>query len=320
MKNVAFFFSAISTQGLKKRRGKKKANDEDAERAMMLTNFQTRVNSRVQQARNGLQVTRQSYWIALTTPNGAPSSPLVIHRALLECNVDVFTNQVDPSFNSSLSLALGKLHDAKLVIDQFGFQSDGPVIRGNETVDEQARLSDKLTVLVNDIGIAMKKLGYALYGGKVYKKCDKAKYTYWYKCEVEAFVNSLAANHSFEGRLLKDMKKVIEILANPHCEVIRPLCVDYNLIEVNEGQCWSVKERRFLENAIEDKDIGRVTPRAFFAVRSDKRAGAEVFQGNFGKQSHRSRSRGLLRGFPEALDPQPKTTQRQSTVSDWRCQ
>ena len=50
-------------------------------------------------------------------------------------------------------------------------------------------LSDKLTVLVNDIGIAMKKLGYALYGGKVYKKYDKAKYTYSYKCEVEAYVN-----------------------------------------------------------------------------------------------------------------------------------
>ena len=59
------------------------------------------------------------------------------------------------------------------------------------------------------------------------------------------------------------MKKVIDILANPHCEVIRPLCVDYNLIEVNEGQCWSIKERRFLETAIEDMDIGHVTPRAF---------------------------------------------------------
>ena len=35
-----------------------------------------------------------SYWIALTTPNGAPTSPLAIHRALLECRVDVFTNQV----------------------------------------------------------------------------------------------------------------------------------------------------------------------------------------------------------------------------------
>lgn len=171
---------------------------------------------------------------------------------------------VDPSFYSSVSWALRKLQDAKLVIDQFGFELDGSAVpRGNETVDEQARLSDKLTVLVNDIGIAMKRLGYALYGGKVYKKCDKAKYTYSYKCEVEAFVNSLAANESFKARLLKDMKRVIDILANPHCEVIRPLCVDYNLIEVNDGKCWSIKERRFLEDAIEDKDIGHVTPRAF---------------------------------------------------------
>ena len=171
---------------------------------------------------------------------------------------------VDPSFHSSLSRALRKLHDAKLVIDQFGFQLDGTGIqRGNETVEEQARLSDNLTVLVNDIGIAMKRLGYALYGGKVYKKCDKAKYTYSYKCEVDAFVNSLAANELFKARLLKDIKKVIDILSNPHCEVVRPLYIDYNLIEANEGQCWSIKERRFLGNAIEEKEIGHVTPRAF---------------------------------------------------------
>lgn len=171
---------------------------------------------------------------------------------------------VDPSFHSSLLWAMRKLQDVNLVIDQFGFQLDGSAVpRENEIVYDQARLSDKLTVLVNDIGIAMKRLGYALYGGKVYKKCDKAKYTYSYKCEVEAFVNSLAANESFKARLLKDMKKVIDILANPHCEVIRPLCVDYNLIEVNDGKCWSIKERRFLENVIADKDIGHVTPRAF---------------------------------------------------------
>ena len=82
---------------------------------------------------------------------------------------------------------------------------------------------------------------------------------------MEAFVNSSAANEFFKARLLKDMKKVIDLLANPHCEVIRPLCVDYNLIEVNDGKCWSIKERRFLENVIADKDIGQVTPRAFSA-------------------------------------------------------
>ena len=42
----------------------------------------------------------------------------------------------------------------------------------------------------------MKKLGYALYGGKVYKECERARYSYWYKCEMEAFINSLAANET----------------------------------------------------------------------------------------------------------------------------
>ena len=46
------------------------------------------------------------------------------------------------------------------------------------------------------------------------------------------------------------MHKVINILADPDCEVIRPIVVDYNLIEVNEGKCWSVLEKRFLNNAI----------------------------------------------------------------------
>ena len=104
----------------------------------------------------------------------------------------------------------------------------------------------------------------------MYKKCDKAKYTYSYKCEVEAYVNGLAANELFKARLLKDMKRVIEILANPFCEVIRPLCVDYNLIEVNDGRCWSIKERRFLDDAIKDKDIGHVTPRAFSTYDATK--------------------------------------------------
>lgn len=72
---------------------------------------------------------------------------------------------VDPSFYFSLSWALRKLQEAKLVIDQFGFQLDSSAVpRG-----------------------------------------------------------SLVPNESFKAQLLKDMKKVIDILANPHCEVIRPL-------------------------------------------------------------------------------------------------
>lgn len=138
---------------------------------------------------------------------------------------------VDPSFHSSLPFALEKLQDAKLLIKHFGFQVDGSNIQiGNETVVEQARLSDKLTVLVNDIGIAMKKLGYALY--------------------------------IFQSQTTKDHEQNYRHPRNPFC-VIRPLTVDYTLIEVSDGKCWSVKERRFVENAIDEKEIGHVTPRAF---------------------------------------------------------
>ena len=126
---------------------------------------------------------------------------------------------VDHTFQSNLSLAMGKLHYTKFVIDQFGFQGDQSASQvSRETDIEQARLSDKLTVLINDIGIAMKKFGYFLYGEQVYKKCERARYSYWHKCEMEAFINTLVANETFKDRLLKDMRNVIEILSNPHCE------------------------------------------------------------------------------------------------------
>ena len=79
----------------------------------------------------------------------------------------------------------------------FGFQEDN-----RQSADKEARLLDKLTVLVNDIGITMKKMEYAFFCGKVYKKFPSAVYTYCHKCEVRAFLNSLAANEFFKARLL----------------------------------------------------------------------------------------------------------------------
>ena len=171
---------------------------------------------------------------------------------------------VQSSFKSVLSDAIAKIQGAKLITDRFGFDDttqsthlEGP------SEDGEPRLGDKLTVLINDISIAMRRLDYALYRGTIYRKCEGAAYSYSYKCDVKAFVNSLAANESFKARLLKDMRKVIDILADPDCEVIRPIIVDYNLIEVNDGYCWSVSERRFLRNAIPAEKVGLVTPRAF---------------------------------------------------------
>ena len=103
MKNVAFFFSAIATQRLKKERGKKKPieDHEDSDDIEECDeDCQLAGSSSQDWSANHASIVNEkmcpsvSYWIALTTPNGAPTSPLAIHRALLECGVDVFTNQV----------------------------------------------------------------------------------------------------------------------------------------------------------------------------------------------------------------------------------
>ena len=39
--------------------------------------------------------------------------------------------------------------------------------------------------------------------------------------------------------------------------------MDYNLIEVNNGYCWPVSERRFLKNAFPADNVSLLTPRAF---------------------------------------------------------
>ena len=127
------------------------------------------------------------------------------------------------------------------------------IFRSMHEADEEARLSDKLTVLVNDVGLAMKKMEYALFRGKIYKKVPMAMYTYAYKCEVRVFIDSLAANEFFKARVLKDMRKIIDILSDPDCEVLRPISIDYNLIEVNGGHCWSIKERRFVKTQFQTR-------------------------------------------------------------------
>ena len=194
-----------------------------------------------------------------------------------ECGTEnvVSVRVIQASFKSIVSEVIDKMMGAELVIDRYGLDSNSQESQEERTSDSmELRLGDKLTVLINDISIAMRRLEYALYRGTVYKKCEGATYTYSYKCDVTAFVNSLAANESFKARLLRD----IDILADPDCEVIRPIVVDYNLIEVNEGKCWSVSERRFLNNAIPAEKMELVTPRAFSRYDSSKVPQPKYFQ------------------------------------------
>ena len=166
--------------------------------------------------------------------------------------------------------------EARLHVDQFGFNVPNPAVPASRC--DEKRLSDKLTILVNDITIAMKKLEYSSYRGKVYKRDSRPMYTYSYKFEARAFVNSLATNEHIKSRLARDMRKVIDLLGDPSCELFQPLVIDNNDIQVNDGVCWSVKKRAFVENPIEARQIGKFSQRCFCAYDPSKEADPMYFR------------------------------------------
>ena len=191
---------------------------------------------------------------------------------------------VDGLFRPCLAKAVSKLLETKLQVDSIGIEPSSAQLEVAGDLEEQnihsnRMISDKLTVLFNDIEIAMKTLEFSLYRGKIYRKVEGAKYTHSFKCDAREFVNTLAANEHFKARLLKDMKKVCDILSDPYCEVTRPLTIDYNLIEVIDGQCFNIKERVFVKNAIPDKCIGKVSPRAHSPFDPTRPADPKFFKG-----------------------------------------
>ena len=74
------------------------------------------------------------------------------------------------------------------------------------------------------------------------------------------------------------MRKIIDILSDPDCEVIRPISIDYNLIEVDGGHCWSIKERRFVNKPIADEKMGVISLRAFTRYNPDKESDPKYFK------------------------------------------
>ena len=61
-------------------------------------------------------------------------------------------------------------------------------------------------------------------------------------------------------------------------ELFQPLAIDDDLIEVNDGVCWSVKNRSFVESLIEERQVKKVTPRAFCAYDPERDADPKCFR------------------------------------------
>ena len=175
------------------------------------------------------------------------------------------------------------LYDALSALKNAGMQVDDDLQIESEnaemTTEPPAKpLSSPVTVLCHDIELLLKKLGYALHRGDIYKKVSGAKYSFAFMCNVKTFLNSLMGNDSFKDRLIKHITRVLPILSDPDNCVIRQLEIDQDLVEVNGGCLWSFRRRMFLEDALEEGDIGHKSPRAFVPYDRNKEPEPKYFE------------------------------------------
>ena len=85
--------------------------------------------------------------------------------------------------------------------------------------------------------------------------------------------------------------------------MIRPISIDYNLIEVDGGHCWSIKDRRFVNNPspVADEKMGVVSPRAFTRYDPDKEPDPKFFKEMLGNSFSQAKIREFCEDFLELL-------------------
>ena len=190
------------------------------------------------------------------------------------CERVVRLQAVCPAFASELqNRAIPALVKAGLQFDVFGLQSASTP--ENQPVGK-VLASSPVVIVLNEVERAMSKLGYALHKGEVFKKNSSAKFTFEHACTVKKFLSVLASNDHLKDRIVAHFSKLESVLADPECEFTSQLKINYDLIEVSEGWCFSSSRREFVQNPI--REIGKESPRAFVEYQHTKTPDPKYFR------------------------------------------
>lgn len=105
----------------------------------------------------------------------------------------------------------------------------------------------------------MKQRGYGLHDGKVYKKIKQSRFTFIYCSSVKTFISRALGNKDVAPYVAPRKEQVTSLLADPSCRLIKPIVIDYNLIEVlPPGTCFHIALKKFIHH-----ESLKVSTRAF---------------------------------------------------------
>ncbi len=129
--------------------------------------------------------------------------------------------------------------------------------RSNATTSMPWKPTNKTCIATDIVKRAMLKLDTKLYGGQVYKKVPEGRYAYVKAGSVLHFLHSLLCNPQIADVLAPHIHSVCSILTFKGCEIIKPLVIDFNVVEVKpSGTCFSFSDKGFKENVIQEDNIG----------------------------------------------------------------
>ena len=107
----------------------------------------------------------------------------------------------------------------------------------------------------------MKKKGYAICNGRIYKKAPESQFTFVYCSNVEDFLMRSMSNGNIADAIASYTNTLSNLLSKPSCRLIKPIRRLFNIIEVlPSGTCFMILEKRFV--TLKEFPEG-CTPRAF---------------------------------------------------------
>ena len=93
----------------------------------------------------------------------------------------------------------------------------------------------------------MKENDFALYQGCIYKKIIESEYTYIYCSAVREYLLNMLGNSEVADVITPYINHISNLLSEPSCKLIKPIVIDFNYIEVNDGVCFDIERKCLLK-------------------------------------------------------------------------
>ena len=105
--------------------------------------------------------------------------------------------------------------------------------------------------------------------------------------DTETCLHKLMASPSIHEGILRNLEKLDKLMGNPACERFPQLQLDLDLIDVLDGKCLRISQRKFIDIPFTQQDFRYKSPRTYIPFDSMSEPDAKYFK------------EGIMNSFPE---------------------